>query len=187
MMHIRGATIDHSTVARWVSKFVTLIENRVRQRKKPVGSRWTYIKVNGSWVYLYRAVDSLGNIVDFLLKDQRDLSAAKSFFKKAFRENGRPDKVNINKSESNTGALTALNKDSPKKVEIRQNKYLNNIIEQEHRFIKKKTKPMLGFKNLLRAANTLTGIECVRMIQKGQIFGQTKNNCAFNNFALLMP
>jgi len=177
MMHIRGAVIDHSTVARWVGKFVTLVECRVRQRRKPV---------NGSWVYLYRAVDSLGNIIEFLLIEKRDLAAAKAFFQKAFRSSCRPDKVNIDKSGSNIAALKALNKSQPKTIEIRQNKYLNNIIEQEHRFIKKKTKPMLGFKNLISAENTLAGMECIRMIQKGQIFGQTKNFCSFNNFASLM-
>ena len=190
MMHIRGAVIDHSTVARWVGKFVTLMECRVRQRRKPVNGSWrmdeTYIKVNGAWVYLYRAVDSLGNIIEFLLKEKRDLAAAKAFFQKAFRSSCRPDKVNIDKSGSNIAALKALNKSQPKTVEIRQNKYRNNIIEQEHRFIKKKTKPMLGFKNLISAENTLAGMECIRMIQKGQIFGQTKNFCSFNNFASLM-
>ena len=81
----------------------------------------TYIKVNGVWVYLYRAVDSLGNTIEFLLRKYRDAAAAKAFFRKA------------------------LSKD--KQIEVRQVKYLNNIIEQDHRFIKKRTKPMLGFKS----------------------------------------
>ena len=89
MASIRGATIDHATLQRWVIKFVSLIDMQVRKYKKPVGSSWrmdeTYIKVNGVWVYLYRAVDSLGNTIEFLLRKHRDAVAAKAFFRKAFR------------------------------------------------------------------------------------------------------
>ena len=93
MMSIRGAFIDHSTLARWVVRFSKLIDERVRKRKKPVNGSWrmdeTYIKLNGKWVYLYRAVDSSGNTVDFLLRAKRDATAAKAFFKKAFKGNER--------------------------------------------------------------------------------------------------
>lgn len=189
---IRGAFVDHSTLQRWVLRFASLIDTRVRKRKRPVHGSWrmdeTYIKLNGKWVYLYRAVDKYGDTIDFYLRAKRNVLAAKAFFRKAFRENGKPEQVNIDKSGSNRAALEAFNKDLPQeeRVEIRQNKYLNNIIEQDHRFIKKRTRPMLGFKNFNSAKATLSGIENIRMIQKGQIIGQKVSQFAFNNFVALM-
>ncbi|HZX13943.1 MAG TPA: IS6 family transposase [Thermodesulfobacteriota bacterium] len=192
MMMIRGADVDHSTLQRWVKRFVSLIDKRVRQRKKPVNGSWrmdeTYIKLNGKWVYLYRAVDKHGHTVDFFLRAKRDAVAAKAFFRKAFKENGRPEKVTVDKSGSNKAALDSFNKDVLEKdqIEIRQIKYLNNIVEQDHRFIKKRTRPLLGFKNFQSAKATISGIENIRMIQKGQILGQTACQSAFKNFAYLM-
>lgn len=148
----------------------------------------TYIKLNGKWIYLYRAVDKYGNTIDFLLRQKRDASAAKAFFKRAIRNNGEPEKVSMDKSGSNKAAVTAINKDKPEeeKIEIRQIKYLNNIVEQDHRFIKKRTKPMLGFKNFHAAQRTISGIESIRMIQKGQINGFDKKLSTFHNFVNLM-
>lgn len=148
----------------------------------------TYIKLNGKWVYLYRAVDKEGNTIDFLLCAKRDAIAAKSFFKKTFKQNGRPDKVTFDKSRSNKDALDACNdnQDENNKIEIRQIKYLNNIVEQDHRFIKKRTRPTLGFKNFYSAAATITGIENIRMIQKGQVFGCDSSRSVFHNFCVLM-
>ncbi len=192
MASIRGAVIDHATLQRWLIRFAPLIDKEVRKRKKPIGSSWrmdeTYIKINGKWVYLYRAVDSCGNTIEFLLRKYRDAVAAKAFFRKAFKSNGTPDKVVIDKSGSNTCALNAFNEKLPEeqKIKIRQNKYLNNIIEQDHRFIKKRTKPMLGFKSFRSARITITGIENIRIIQKGQIIGSNNNVSAFENFKMLM-
>lgn len=172
MMMMRGAVVDHSTLQRWVKRFVILIDKRVRQRKKPVKGSWrmdeTYIKLNGKWVYLYRAVDSEGNTVDFLLRAKRDAAAAKAFFRKAFKQNGRPDKVTVDKSGSNKAALDACNKDVPedKKLQIRQIKYLNNIVEQDHRFIKNEPDRHWVLKTSTRAEQTISGIENIRMIQK---------------------
>jgi putative transposase len=192
MMSIRGALVDHATLQRWVIRFVPLIDKAVRSRKKPVGSSWrmdeTYVKLNGNWIYLYRAVDSLGNTIEFLLRKHRDALAAKAFFRKAFKYNTLPDKVTIDKSGSNISALNAANKDLPenKQIEIRQIKYLNNIIEQDHRFIKKRIKPMLGFKSFNSARTTITGIENIHIIQKKQIIGANDNNSTFEDFAMLM-
>lgn len=192
MAGIRGAVIDHATLQRWLIRFVPLIDKEVRKRKRPVGSSWrmdeTYIKINGKWVYLYRAVDSYGNTIEFLLRKYRDAVAAKAFFRKAFRNNGIPGSVTIDKSGSNTCALNSFNekRQEEQKIEIRQNKYLNNIIEQDHRFIKKRTKPMLGFKNFRSAKITITGIENIRIIQKGQIIGSNNNASTFENFKMLM-
>ncbi len=192
IMSIRGALVDHATLQRWVMRFVPLIDQAVRKRKKPVGSSWrmdeTYIKLNGKWIYLYRAVDSLGNTIEFLLRSHRDAAAAKAFFRKAFKNNVLPNKVTIDKSGSNISALTSANKNLPedKQIEVRQIKYLNNIIEQDHRFIKKRTKPMLGFKSFNSARTTITGIENIRIIQKRQIVGSNDTSSTFENFAMLM-
>jgi putative transposase len=192
MASIRGAVIDHATLQRWVIRFAPLIDKEVRKRKKPASNSWrmdeTYIKINGKWVYLYRAVDSEGNTIEFLLRKYRDAVAAKAFFRKAFKNNGMPDKVVIDKSGSNTCALNDFNKNlkEDQKIEIRQNKYLNNIMEQDHRFIKKRTKPMLGFKSFRSAKITIAGIENIRIIQKGQIIGSNTRVSAFENFKMLM-
>ena len=150
MASIRGAKIDHATLQRWVIKFVPLIDRAVRKRKKLVGNSWrmdeTYIKISGAWVYLYRAVDSMGNTIEFLLRKHRDAVAAKAFFRKAFKHNGHPKKVTIDKSGSNISALKAVNKELPedKQIEVRQVKYLNNIVDKlihcylgEHFYVKK--------------------------------------------------
>lgn len=192
MMMIRGAEMDHSTLQRWAKRFVCLIDKRVRRRKKSVNGSWrmdeTYIKLNGKWIYLYRAVDKYGDTVDFLLRARRDTVAAKAFFRKAFKESGRPEKITVDKSGSNKAALDSFNKgiSEEDKIEIRQVKYLNNIVEQDHRFIKKRTRPILGFKSFQSAKTTISGIENIRMIQKGQILGQTACQSAFKNFAALM-
>ena len=178
MAIIRSCSIDHATIQRWVIKFALLIDKKVRKLKKAVGKSWrmdeTYIKVKGQWAYLYRAVDSEGNTIDFLLRKHRDKAAAEAFFRKAIKHNGQPGKVTIDKSGSNTSALDSLNAvlEADKKIVVRQIKYLNNIIEQDHRFIKKRTRPMLGFKSFHSAKITLAGIENVRMIQKFQFIGR---------------
>jgi putative transposase len=192
MMRIRGSFVDHSTLGRLVVKLSKLIENQIRRYKVPVSKSWrmdeTYIKLNGKWVYLYRAVDKFGSTIDFLLRRKRNVAAAKAFFKRAIRNNGTPEKVTIDKSGSNKAAMVFLNKNQPKneQIEFRQIKYLNNIVEQDHRFIKKRIKPMLGFKNFYAAQRTIAGIESIRMIQKGQIKGCDKNLSTFHNFTNLM-
>jgi len=109
MMMIRGAFVDHSTAQRWVKRFVRLIDQRVRKRKRPTNGSWrmdeTYICLNGKWIYLYRAVDKFGDTVDFLLRAHRNGAAAKAFFRKAFKENGVPEKVTVDKSGSNKCTL----------------------------------------------------------------------------------
>ncbi|NCQ66116.1 MAG: IS6 family transposase [Alphaproteobacteria bacterium] len=192
MTVMRGAFIDHSTLQRRVKGFAKLIEQRVRKRKRPVNGSWrmdeTYIKLNGKWVYLYRAVDKYGFTIEFLLRAKRDGIAAKAFFRKAFKQHGRPEKITVDKSGSNKCAVDFFNEDLEKKkqYEIRQVKYLNNIVEQDHRFIKKRTRIMLGFKSFYSASETLSGIENIRIIQKGQIKGQKPKQSAFENLVELM-
>jgi putative transposase len=165
--------VDHSTLNRWVLKYVPLLEKQFRARKRPVGSSWrmdeTYVKIKGVWKYLYRAVDKAGATVDFLLTAKRDRKAALRFLCKAIRYNGTPAKITIDKSGANTAAIESHNTETKAGIEMRQIKYLNNIVEQDHRAIKRQTRPMLGFKSFWSAAVTLAGIEIMHMIRKGQL------------------
>ena len=173
MMQERGVEVDHSTLNRWVLKYVPLLEQQFRARKCPVGSSWrvdeTYVRVRGVWKYLYRAVDRAGATADFLLTAKQDRKAALRFLRKAIGQNGAPEKITIDKSGANTAAIESYNKDHEVGIEIRQVKYLNNIVEQDHRAVKRLVRPMLGFKSFRSAAATLTGVELMHMIRKGQL------------------
>ncbi|QZY92950.1 IS6 family transposase (plasmid) [Pantoea dispersa] len=174
MMAERGIIVDHSTLHRWVIRMVPLLDKAFRLHRRPVGRRWrmdeTYIKVRGQWKYLYRAVDTAGQTIDFLLTAKRDAAAALRFFHKAIRHHGDPEVVTIDKSGANTAALTMLNanKAGEETITVRQNKYLNNLVEQDHRNIKRRIRQMLGFKSFRRAQAILAGIELIHMIRKGQ-------------------
>ena len=173
LMFERGVCIDHSTNNRWVIKYSSQLEVNFRgNKKRTVGSSWrmdeTYIKAKGKWNYLYRAVDKEGQTIDFMLSKLRDKQAAKAFFYKAIGSNGMPEKVTIDKSGSNKSALDAINKGCGSDIIIRQDKYLNNIVEQDHRGIKRIIKPMMGFKSFKSAKATLAGIELHRMLKKRQ-------------------
>ncbi len=179
LMAIRGVKVDHATIQRWVFKFTPLLEKEFSKRKKVVGKRWrmdeTYIKVKGQWRYLYRAVDKQGNTLDFLLTKRRQRMSAQSFLIKAIENNGKPELISIDKSGANKHAIRVYNKRSLSKIKVRQCKYLNNIIEQDHRFVKKRIKVGLGFKEFESAKRTLTGIEIVHMIKKEQLICNRKS------------
>jgi putative transposase len=174
LMEERGVKLDHATVNRWVVKYSPTLETKFRQLKKPIGKSWkmdeTYIKVKGQWTYYYRAVDKANQTIDFFLSLTRDTKAAVAFFEKAIDSSGQPEKVNMDKSGANLAGLEQINESLPDadKIIIRQVKYLNNLIEQDHRGIKRITKPMLGFKSFICAAATLTEIELYHMLRKGQ-------------------
>ena len=192
IMAERGVEIDHATLNRWVVKFSPLIAANAQARKKPTAVSWrmdeTYIKVRGEWTYLYRAVDREGETLDFMLSKRRDTGAARRFFKRAVGTNGVPDRIAIDKSGANLAGLQSLNvilkfTGAGQIISIFQSKYLNNIVEQDHRFIKRITRPMLGFKAFHSAATTLAGIETAHMIRKGQL---TQTGIpAFKQFAAL--
>ncbi|MCX7126195.1 MAG: IS6 family transposase, partial [Gammaproteobacteria bacterium] len=160
MMLERKINVDHSTINRWVIHYSPLLEEEFRKNsKRKTGSSWrmdeTYIKVKGVWHYLYRAVDKFGATIDFMLSVKRDKAAATAFFIKAIGSSGMPEKVTIDKSGSNIAALNLINSRlimlflfgcAFMNIHVRQIKYLNNIVEQDHRGIKKITKPMMGFK-----------------------------------------
>ena len=188
MMEERGVFVDQYSINRWAVRFLPLLEKAFRKHKRPVGGSWrmdeTYIKVKGVWKYLYRAVDKEGKTVDFLLTAKRDKAAANRFFKKAMRHNGDPEKVTMDKSGANKAAIDGINDDRELPIEVRQIKYLNNIVEQDHRAIKRVTKPMLNFKSFRSARNVLAGIELMHMIRKGQMAEENQMSFAEQFYAL---
>ena len=173
MMAERGVRVDHATVHRWALKMLPVLAKVFRGRKRPVGRSWrvdeTYVLVGGQWKYLYRAVDRLGQTVDFLLTAHRDLAAARRFFEQAFDLHGDPEKITIDKSGANTAAVKSLIADTGLDIELRQSKYLNNLIEQDHRAIKQRVRPMMGFKTFRSSVRLIAGIETMHMIRKGQL------------------
>lgn len=192
IMAERGVTVDHATLNRWVVKFSPLIAANAQSRKRATANSWrmdeTYIRVRGKWTYLYRAVDRDGQTLDFMLSERRDLAAARRFFKQAIGTNRVPDRVVIDKSGANLAGLMAVNvilkfTGAGQIVTIRQFKYLNNILEQDHRFIKRITGPMMGFNAFHTAAATLAAIEVAHMIRKKQF--PAYGISAFQQFAAL--
>jgi putative transposase len=173
LMNERGVSVDHATVNRRVVKYSLPLEAAFHRRKRPVWLSWrmdeTYIKVKGRWGYLYRAVDKTGQTIDFLLTEQRDGQAATRFLTKAIRRHGVPETITIDGSEANAGAIRSYNAEHGTAIIIRQVKYLNNIVEQDHRAVKRVTRPMLGFKSFAAADATLVGIELMHMIKKRQL------------------
>src|SRR3989440_2722897 len=173
LMEERGVAVDHATIQRWVVKYSPLLEEAFHRRKRPVWVSWrmdeTYIKIKGQWYYLYRAVDKTGQTIDFLLTEQRDEQAAKRFLTKAIRRHGVPEKITIDGSAANEAAIKSYNEEHGTAIAIRKVKYLNNIVEQDHRGVKRVTRPMLGFKASEAAQGTLVGIELMHMIKKKQL------------------
>ena len=176
----RGVNVDHATINRWVIKFAPVLEHKARAKKKPVSASWrmdeTYIKVKGEWLYYYRAVDKFGNVIDYYLSSNRDEAAAKAFLNKAIAQHGLPEKVVIDGSKSNYAAIDAMNVQlwltgifMLSLIEIVDIKYLNNIVEQSHRWVKLKTRQALGWKSLEGATASLHGRELWTMIKRGQI------------------
>ena len=165
------------TIMRWVHQYSPEIEKKIRRHLRPTNDSWrvdeTYIKVKGEWKYFYRAVDSDGDTIDFMLSAKRDRKAAKRFFKKALgsNHNQMPRVITVDKNAAYPIAIDELKNEKKlsKNVEIRQVKYLNNIVEQDHRSIKRIIAPMLGFQSFRSASKTLKGIEAMNMVKKGQV------------------
>lgn len=171
-----GVELDHATIKRWVIKYSPLLEEVLHRRKRPVWVSWrldeTYIRVKGAWQYLYRAVDKYGKTIDFLLTEHRDEQAAKRFLTQAIRRHGGvPETITIDGSAANEAAIKSYNAEHGTTIVIRKTTYLNNILEQDHRSVKRITRPMLGFKAFDAAQATLTGIELIHMLRKQQLAG----------------
>ena len=148
MMAERGVEVDHTTVHRWAIKMLPVLALMLRRRKRPIGLSWrmdeTYVKVGGQWKYLYRAVDRSGQTIDFLLRAHRDYAAARCFFERAIDLHGVPEKITIDKSGANTAAIEGIRADSGADIEMRQSKYLNNLIERDRRAVKRIVRPCSG-------------------------------------------
>ena len=181
LMKERGVKVDHSTINRWVIKYAKDLEFIFSKsfRKYDTYVSWrmdeTYLKYKGKDVYLYRTIDKHGDTLEFMVSEKRDEKSAREFFKKTIGKHGLPEKVNVDKSGANEAALITLNFFLlligvwyTHAIEIRQNKYLNNMIEQDHRNIKRLTRPMLGFKSWDSIESTIAGYELINMIRKGQ-------------------
>jgi transposase-like protein len=181
MMAERGISVDHATIHRWTIHYAPLLLEQFNRRKRAVSRKWhvdeTYVKVRGRWMYLYRAIDSHGDTVEFWFSEQRNLTAAIQFLRKALKRHGRPERMVIDGSQTNrkailscdtTDRLEGTTRRDLKPIRIRQSTYLNNRIEQDHPAIKRRIRPMLGFKSVNSARLILSGIELVHMMRKGQ-------------------
>ncbi len=180
----RGVKVDHSTINRWVLSYAPELEKRVRPHLSLTNDSWrvdeTYIQVKGTWKYLYRAVDSAGNTLDFMLSAKRDGKAAARFFRKVLKaeHTQTPRVITVDKNAAYPVAVEALKADKTleETAKLRQSKYINNVIEQDHSNIKRITKSMMGFGSFNSARRTLSGIKAMSMIRKGQVKGMGKED-----------
>ena len=177
MLLDRGVEVDHTTIFRWIQAYAAELEKRIRPHLRTSNGSWrvdeTYVRVKGRWTYLYRAVDSCGQTIDFLLSAKRDAGAAKRFFRKALAQphTVNPRTVTVDKNPAYPKAIVELKEDGElwRHSRLRQSKYLNNIVEQDHRRIKRLVRPGLGFGSFRTARRTLAGVEAMAMIRKRQV------------------
>jgi len=174
IMAERNVDVAHTTILRWVQRYVPEFAKRWQRFARSVGTSWrvdeTYIKLKGKWVYLYRGVDKEGQTIDFFLSEHRDIVAAKRFLQEAIEKRGVPQKITLDGYAASHGAVAELQEEGilPAKLLVRTNRHLNNLIEQDHRRVKQRVRPMLGFKCFAHAVITISGIELVHQIKKGQ-------------------
>ena len=174
MMAERGIDLAHTTILRWVQHYTPEFVKRWNRYARTVGGSWrcdeTYIKVKGEWIYLYRAVDKAGKTVDFYLSRKRDVNAAKAFLRKAMKGQRIPTKITLDGYAASHRAVANLKEtgELPRRVRVRSSKYLNNVIEQDHRRVKGRLRPMLGLKSFRTAAVVIGGIELAEKIKKDQ-------------------
>lgn len=173
MMAERHFDVAHTTIMRWVQRYMPDFMKCWQRYARSVGLSWrvdeTYIKVKGHWVYLYRGVDKEGQTIDFFLSERRDMPAAKRFLQQAIAKRGVPQKITLDGYAASHEAVGELQEEGvlPADLRVRTSKYLNNLIEQDHRRVKQRVRPMLGFKRFAHAAITISGIELVHQIKKG--------------------
>jgi putative transposase len=181
MMAERGTFVDHATIGRWVVRYSPELLDRFNRCKRPLSRNWhvdeTYTKVRGRWMYLYRAIDSNGDTVEFWFSERRNPTAAKRFLSKTLKRHGRPDRIVIAGSQSAREAILACDMENRlqdrsrqklRPIRIRQSAYLNNRIEQDHRAVKRRVRPIFGFRAVSSARAILGEIEMIHMMRKGQ-------------------
>jgi transposase, IS6 family len=192
LMHERGVWVDHTTVFRWVQHYALGLDQRCRPHLKITNDSYrvdeTYIKIKKQWHYLYRAVDSEGQTLDFMLSTTRDADAAERFFRQVLQASHTltPRVITVDKNAAYPPAFEALQQESmlPESCVLRQCKYLNNVVEQDHRFMKHRVNPGLGFGAFHTAERTIQGYEAMHMLRKGQVKGITKGDILAQNRAL---
>jgi transposase, IS6 family len=186
MLREQGWSVDHTSLFRWVQRYGPELAQRCRAFLKPTNRSYrvdeTYIKVKGKDRYLYRAVDSTGQTIDFLLTAKRDKASAKRFFQKALRGsvNVRPRVINVDKNPAYPAAFQELKAEGvlSRRCRLRQCKFLNNIVEQDHRTVKRRTKLAMGYGSFRTAWRTLQGIETMHLIRKGRVRRVPKDDVA---------
>jgi transposase-like protein len=184
-----GVAVEHTTVFRWVQRYAPELDKRCRPHLTETTDSYrvdeTYIKIKKQWYYLYRAVDSAGQAIDFLLGAQRDAHAAERLFRKALRakHTATPRVITVDKHAAYSPAFEALQQERtlPGSCTLRQCKYVNNVVEQDHRFIKRRVNPGLGFGAFLTARRTLQGYEAMPMLRKGQVAGGAQGDVLAQN------
>jgi transposase, IS6 family len=177
LMAERNLAVDHVTVWRWVQRYAPELDRRCRRELRLTNRSWrvdeTYVRIAGEWTYLYRAVDSAGDTIDFLLSPNRDAPAAKRFFQKALRSlnHPRPRVINVDGNPSYPKVITELRRSGElgRRCRCRPIRYLNNIVEQDHRTVKRRVRASQGFRSFESAWRTIQGIETMHMIRKGQV------------------
>lgn len=190
MIPERGLSVSHTTIYRWVQKYAPEIEKRSLPHLKQTNDSWrvdeTYVKVKGEWMFLYRAVDSTGQTLDFYFSEHRTRKAAAKFFRKILTKRPKitiPRVINVDKHPAYIGATRDMKKEKllPESCRLRQSQYMNNLIEQDHRFIKQRVNPGLGYYSHATAWRTIQGYETMHMIRKGQMKGVEKGNIQEQN------
>lgn len=175
MMAERNITVSHTTILRWVQCYVPEFERRWARFARPINSSWrvdeTSVPVQGRWTYLYRAVDRAGKSVHSMLSESRTIESAQEFFRQAVKVTGSwPEKINLDGNVASHRGLRLLGKEDSRwqSVTVRARRYLNNLIEQDHRVIKRRLASMLALKSFPTAAVTFSGIELAHRIHKRQ-------------------
>ena len=177
MLTDRGVAVDHTTIYRWIQAYAPELDKRLRPHLRPTTGSWrvdeTYVRVKGRWMYLYRAVDSRGQTIDFLLSAKRDAAAARRFFRQALNQphTVNPRRITVDKNAAHPSAAKAMKKAGElwRFAKLRQSRYLTNLVEQDHRRIKRLVRPGLGLASFHTARRTLAGYESMAMVRKGQI------------------
>ena len=184
MLADRGVAVDHTTLYRWIQAYAPELDKRLRPHLRMTTGSWrvdeTYVKVKGRWMYLYRAVDARGQTIDFLLSAKRDTAATRRFFRIALKQahTVNPRTLTVDKNAAYPSATKAMKKAGElwRFAKLRQVKYLNNIVEQDHRRIKRLVRPGLGFKSFHAARRTIAGYEILAMVRKGQVAAMPAND-----------